>query len=151
MFGIKQIGIKIGGIVMLGIFASIFTTNLLCNLAHAVDATGVEHDHPYGHDHHHDTGPPVAEHNHKDKGHEHEHDQDSSTDCCSEFSITFFSSLQRHHIQTAKLNSKVITSTLLFPAFSSPMTKNMFLGWHDYIQPFPAIPDIRIFIQSFQV
>jgi len=137
-------------VLMLGIFSSIFTTNILCNYAHAVDATGLEHDHPYGHDHHHDSSAPMVEHDHKDKGQGHDHD--SGKDCCVDFTFTFLASLQRDFNPSFELNHKVISVVLLNPVFIEPLAGNdLFNRIENHIKPPPKIPDIRVFIQSFQI
>lgn len=150
MPGKKHIPIRVASVIMLWLFTGIMATNLLCSFAHAMDATGQEHDHPYGHDHHHEGNNPLTEQDHKDTGHEHGHD--SGQGCCNDFTFTFFSNLQRDHTPTLKLDSKVISFALLLPLFINPMEgKNLFKGVRDYIKPPPKIPDIRIFIQSFQI
>ncbi|MCH8330549.1 MAG: hypothetical protein IH946_04085 [Bacteroidetes bacterium] len=150
MFGIKKIGILIMSVVMLGILAGIFTTNILCNFAHAVDASGQEHDHPYGHDHHHESSVPPAEHDHKDKGSDHDHH--STNGCCKDFTLTFFSSLQRVYEPTFKLNSKVISFAISLHILINPVSeKDLFKGVRDYIEPPPKLSDIRVFIQSYQI
>ena len=144
----KQIGIRLASVLMLCVFTGIMANYILCNFAHAVDATGREHDHAYGHDHHHDGSSPLAEHEHKDKGHEH----NSGEDCCNDFTFSFFASLQRSNTSTFKLNINVNSVALLLPIFINPLAeKNLFKGVRDYIEPPPKIPDIRVFIESFQV
>ena len=137
-------------VVMLGIFAGIFTTIIMCNFAHAVDASGKEHSHPYGHDHHHKSNSPLTENDHKDKGDGHDHD--SGKGCCIDFTFTFFSSLQCDYTPNLKLNSKVISIALSLPTFINPLVlKNLFKGMRDFIEPPPKISDIQVFIQSFQI
>ena len=150
MSGTKQIGIRIMCVLMLGIFASIFTTIIMCNFAHAVDASGEEHNHPYGHDHHHAGNGPLPEQDHKDKGNDHDHD--SGKGCCIDFTFTFLSSLQCDYTPILKLNSKAISVALSLPIFINPLAvKNLFKGMRDFIEPPPKIPDIQVFLQSFQI
>ncbi len=142
MSGNKKIGIKLVSVVMLCLFTGIIANNILCNFAHAVDATGQEHDHPYGHDHHHGGMSPIDESDHKDKGHE--HNQDASTGCCTDATFTFFSTLKRDHASTftAKVIPISLPNIILAP-------KSLFKGVQIALPP--KIPDIRVFIQSFQI
>ncbi|MCH8903976.1 MAG: hypothetical protein IIA45_08695 [Bacteroidetes bacterium] len=146
----KHISLAVASVAMLCLFTGIITNNILCNFAHAVDATGQEHKHPYGHDHHHDGGNPIAEHDHKDKGHE--HDQDSATNCCNDLTSTFFSNLVRDFSSGFKLDSKIISVTNLLSIFTNSSTTNNYSGVAmDSTHPPPKIPDIRVFIQSYQI
>lgn len=135
---------------MLWLFTGIMTNNILCNFAHAVDETGQEHDHPYGHDHHHKSSTPLTEHNHKDKGNDHNHD--SSTSCCINLTFNFFSVLQRDIRPTFKLNLNALSARLFLPVFINPIKEsNVLKVVQDYTCPPPKIPDIRVYIQSFQI
>ena len=129
---------------MLCVFTGIMANYILCNFAHAVDATGQEHEHPYGHDHHHDGSMPLAEHEHKDKGH------DYGEGCCNDFTYSFFSTLERSNTSTFNLNINISAIALTLPIFiSSEAEKNRFYGVNVKLPP--KHPDIRLFIESFQV
>ena len=145
-----KIGIRLVSVAILCLFSGIVVNSILCDYAHAVDAKGEIHEHPYGHDHHHGSTSPLTEHDHQDNGQDHDHD--SGKDCCVDFTFTFFESLKRDYTLTFNLNSIVISVLFSLPNCISQMTgKNLFNGVWDYIEPPPAMLDIRVFIQSFQV
>jgi hypothetical protein len=161
----KQIGIQWAAVLMLLLFTGIMANNILCNYAHAIDASGVAHDHPFGHDHHHkapkhehnhdhdhnhqhDEAPPEKEH--KDKGHN--HNDQSDHDCCNELTLVFFSTLQRDEAPDFTFNLTAFSVDLPQLVYKSQLVeKNLFRGIANYAIPPPKIPDIRVFLHSFQV
>lgn len=147
MVGIKQIWIRVTSVAMLLLFIGLIVNNVLCNFAHAIDATGQEHGHPYGHDHHHEGENPTAKHDHKDKGHDHK--SDSDTGCCNDYTFTVFTRLQRDYAP-ASLNTQVAFVVVLLSNNINSASIRLSHGVCGYIEPPPKIP-IRVFIQSFQV
>lgn len=147
---IKQIAIKTTGVVMLGVFASFFTTNVLCNLAHAIDEMGVEHSHPYGHDHHHGNSSAAAEHEHTDEGHNHDGDSDSG--CCNEAVPVFFAALSNTTVPVVGLKIDLPSATVLFTQLmEAPVYHTPVLQETDYLNKAPPliVADLHILFHSF--
>jgi len=135
-------------VIMLCLFGGILTNDILCSFAHAIDVSGQKHDHPYGHDHHHGNNIPLSENDHKDKGHDHNHD--ANNEYCNTF--TFHSSLQRVSSHTFKFDPEAISATVLQSFTVNIFSVNTLYRKLRYcIALPPKIPDIRIFIRSFQI
>ncbi len=151
MYVTKHISVRIGSVVMLGVFAGVFTANILCNLAHVIDEMGVEHSHPYGHDHHHSNSSAVVEHDHKDKGHDHK--DDSGDTCCNNTVPVFFAALSNTIIPPIGVNISLSPTSLQIKSSYNWVYTNLIFQEADYLNKVPPllIPDLRILLHSFLV
>ncbi len=136
--------------VLFAAYANALCSKLLCDVAHLIDQSGIEHTHEFGHDHHHET--PVSDDGHSDKGHDH---HDESEKCCNELALAFFEnqSVRFNYIQVPK-NDFESKHFALFSGFDSfklfnPENQKQ-IDLFDDDSP-PPIPDIRVYIQSFLI
>lgn len=136
-------------IVFLGAYANALCSKLLCDVAHLIDQSGIEHTHDFGHDHHHEAN--VPEDHHTDKGHENEEERDN---CCNELALAFFSNQPNHFNQISKTENdykKIVfpSTSISLKEFSLKHQEQSDL-FDDYSPP-PPLSDIRVFIQSFLI
>jgi hypothetical protein len=135
----------------LAIYCNVLFTQLLCNYAHLLDTSQVEHKHSQGHDHHHGNADiPTVEHT--DKGN-HEHNESKDDNCCNDKTAAFFASQSNPANTSFELKSLYFTALI----FVSNLIETNLLsitnskGYFSYESPPPKIPDIRVFIHSFLI
>lgn len=127
-------------VLFLTAYFNVPVTQITCNLSHLLEATEQ-------HDHHHNND--VADHNHSDS---HEHNDSKDDNCCNDKTAAFFASQTNPVNPTFEFKNtffaKIIFSTNCIINF--PLRLNS-TDYFTYRAPPPKIPDIRIFIQSFQI
>ncbi|MBA3970574.1 MAG: hypothetical protein H0X46_00190 [Bacteroidetes bacterium] len=137
-------------LVFFAAYANALGSKLLCDVAHLIDQSGVEHTHEFGHDHHHDEH--VPDDHHSDKGHDH---HDENENCCNELALAFFNnqSISFNYILVPKINYEY-KHIALFSGFDSFSRFNLEhqkqIDLFDDDSP-PPIPDIRVYINSFLI
>lgn len=141
--------VQIVALLIAGAYVYVQMTAVTCSIYHIVDESGIAHTHPLGHDHHHAHESTPEEHHH-DSGHHDEKEQN----CCSEFTSSFFSVFAKGPAQATCTVNKLYGSpvTIAFP-FETPSLRVMHYSLYnkEYFYPPPRIPDIRVYIRSFQV
>lgn len=141
--------VQIVALLIAGAYVYVQMTALTCGIYHIVDKSGIEHTHPLGHDHHHANESTPEEH-HQDSGHHDEKEQN----CCTDFTSAFISAFTKAPAQETSSVNKLYGSevTITFP-FEIPHFGILHYSFYDkeYYYPPPRIPDIRVYIRSFQV
>lgn len=152
MNNIKHIFKTSIALIFLCAYLNVFFAKLQCEFAHIVDQSGVPHEHENGHDHHHGEHE-VPAHPHSDSGSDHDHDENKTKDCCNDATASFFSAQNQTSSIQLELKSLIAEFTLFSNSspfkFYTPVANTapfVFNKRHP-----PKIPDVRIFIQSFQV
>lgn len=136
-------------LIIIGAFVYVQVNALTCGINHLIDAAGLAHHHPLGHDHHHDHESVPEEHHH-DSG---KHDENEKN-CCSDFTQTFLSAFTKSSIINTDFSFK--QPCIVFSFSHSIFSQDTYFHVRDNILnapplPPPKIPDIRVFIRSFQV
>jgi hypothetical protein len=136
-------------LVIIGAFVYVQANALTCGINHLIDAAGLAHHHPFGHDHHHDHES-IPEDHHHDAG---KHDENEKN-CCSDFTQTFLSAFTKSPVSNAEFSFKQTCIVVELP--HSVFSQDIYFHPKDGILsspplPPPKIPDIRVFIRSFQV
>lgn len=121
-------------------YCNILVTQLTCNLPHLLEATKQD-------GHHHDNDD--AEHDHSDS---HKHNDSKDDNCCNDKTAAFFASQINPVNPTFEFKNtffaKIIFSPNCIINFPLPLNSE---GYFSYRAPPPKMPDIRVFIQSFQI
>lgn len=152
MNNIKHIVKTSIALIFLSAYLNVFFTEIQCGFAHLIDQSGIPHEHENGHDHHHGEHE-VPAHPHSDSGSDHDHDRTSTENCCNETTSSFFSAQNQN--TSGLLDVKNLISELTH--FSNASPSEFFVSEINSIpfifneKPPPKVPNIRIFIQSFQV
>lgn len=130
-------------------FLSIYLINISCtidNLTHDWQPFTQNDSHAHGHDHGHDH-----------TSHEHSHNSNNNDEeddgCCSDITTAFFASVQVPPHQTT-IDFATFQFTVLYAVVNHLfMFDNLELYLDKQPPPKlpPRLPDIRIFIQSFQI
>jgi hypothetical protein len=134
-------------LIIAGAFTYVQATAVNCSINRLVDVAQAEHHHPFGHDHHHAESD-ASEHHHKDSGSDH------AADCCTDFTSAFFSAFAKVQAGNVAFTCKqpcvefVLAYRMSSPAYSCFVATKVA---SEPLYPPPKIPDIRIFISSFQV
>lgn len=130
-------------VLFLMVYCNVFITRLHCGFSRFLEVAE-QHDQYDNHI------TPLAENNHNKS---HKHDDSKDDNCCNDKTSTFFAS------QINYINTSFEFKNIFFTNFTS-LSKNIFvrkfhfissLGNFSYELPPPKIPDIRIFISSFQI
>lgn len=136
-------------LLIAGAFVYVQSMALTCSINHLIDTTGLEHHHQLGHDHHH-TDDKIPGNHHHDAG---SHKEDEKG-CCSDFTQAFLSAFGKSPTIGTDYSFKQLHVEFI-PVYSC-IYSNDFLrtGFNIHIDPLlppPKIPDIRVFIRSFQI
>ncbi|HTF05301.1 MAG TPA: hypothetical protein VK826_14830 [Bacteroidia bacterium] len=137
-------------LLIAGSFVYVQATALSCGVHHIIDQAGVAHEHPFGHDHHHDHEAQPEE-DHQDAG---SHDE-SENSCCVDFTGVFFSTFSGSQVEKSTVVGKI---NCFENAIAQPLHVSfarfvyaISVQGKEYFHPPPRVPDIRVFIRSFQV
>ncbi|MDQ3108473.1 MAG: hypothetical protein M3R17_01140 [Bacteroidota bacterium] len=140
---------KMTALVILGAFVCVQATAFICGINHFIDASGIKHHHPLGHDHHHDHNKLPEKHHHDSGKHE-----ENGKECCSDFTRLFLSAFGKSAVNSADFSCKQLIHSFVIAPSLLPETTRCFSDTgilNDPPLPPPKIPDIRVFIRSFQV
>lgn len=136
-------------LIIISAFVYVQVNALTCGINHFIDATGLAHHHPLGHDHHHDHENMPDEHHH-DSG---KHDENEKN-CCSDFTQAFLSAFSKSSVNHTEFSFKQVNIFFDYSFTHAVHTANYYYAdgvLSDPPLPPPKIPDIRVFIRSFQV
>jgi hypothetical protein len=145
-------GYRFIALLIAGAFIYVQSTALTCSISHLIDQSGVPHQHPLGHDHHHGShadGEEPADDHHDSGGHDEEQES-----CCSDFTNAFLSAFGKSQAHTTEGICKAVADgfavALPFSIMPVGFVKSSAYS-REYFHPPPRVPDIRMFIRSFQV
>ncbi|MFZ5552882.1 MAG: hypothetical protein ACOZCO_07185 [Bacteroidota bacterium] len=143
----------IGPLLFLAAYLNVIITHVVCNWEHSLEHSTSEHSHSAGHDHHsHDESHSQKNepHSHSDK---HDHSKPGEGNCCDEETSRILSSVFSQEFSPIKLSNPEFVHILFIAynnqlvSFESEKEKRAV----NYSLPPPKIPDLRIYIQSFQI
>lgn len=137
-------------LLLLASYVNVFALNLACNYGKLFSSSHSGHNHQHEHGDHHS-------HKKHDHGSHHEHsktsqdEKEDKDDCCNDEAGKVFESVFITSDNVFNIDFSIISS---LPAIFSFLTPNYNISYHsisNYSLPPPKIPDIRIYIQSFQI
>lgn len=136
-------------LLIISAFVYVQITALKCGIDYLVNVREISHHQPLAHEHHHDSG---------NAPHKHHHDTDEDAknekDCCSNFTEDFFSVFSKSSTINSDFSFKTIVIDFVLPYSHVYGNKHLYKRVdivNDPPLPPPKIPDIRVFIHSFQV
>lgn len=136
-------------LLFISAFVYVQVNAFACGINHFIDSSGFAHHHPLGHDHHHDHENTPEEHHHDSGKHE-----ENENNCCSDSTQAFLSAFGKSSANPIKFSLKNVNTYLEFTCTHSSQIVNFYYldnVLSDPPLPPPKIPDIRVFIHSFQV
>ena len=139
MSSIRTYWHKTIALVIIGAFVYVQATALTCVVNHLSEAEEISNHPASGAEkHHHGTG---------------KHDENEK-DCCSDFTQSFLSAFAKSSASNADFFCKVITLDFVSPHSQVSLNTSPYATVGIVIVPPlppPKIPDIRVFIHSFQI
>lgn len=159
---------RIAAVTLVAAICNIFITEYFCNLRHASEEASEHHSRLQSKEHHHSETIAEEDH-HDDNDHHHEavehHHDDGTTaenhshsgkpekgGCCKTVTASFYSALNKPGNASFTFTKTILVvfapfRVISFKNWKEPRPSELFC----YKSPPPKIPDIRVFIQSFNI
>ncbi len=142
------------GVFLLAIYGNVLFTQFFCTVSPLFESSTSSIAHVDDHDHHH--GKEASHHPEHNHDHEEPQQKDKSEpkddDCCNDETSVFFA------LQTLPSKSSAEFKDISFTDFSFVASSQIYTllpinsrGFLSFNLPPPKIPDIRVFVHSFQI
>lgn len=138
-------------LLLLASYVNVFALNLVCNYGKLFSSnhSGHAHEHEHSNDHSHKKQDHGSHHEHGKANSDHEDDKDGG--CCNEEAGKVFESVFITPDCAFSIDFSLISPTPTFFSFLLFNTDIIRNSISNYSLPPPKIPDIRVFIHSFQI